>query len=137
MFQTKNTNKKQKKLKKIKKQKKPKKQRRKKMLLLLTTSTENLTRYDMSCENLFCVVLTYLIKRGHVLKTINFEKTFVCFCFLYVQDKRLYLYILFALTFQLLILEWSNVVPCRLLCRHCLKHFRESQKNIFLFSHVF
>ena len=65
-------NKKIKKLKKIEKQKKPKKKRRnKELLLLLTISAENVMGYDDSFDNLFCVLLIYMIsqKRERVLKS--------------------------------------------------------------------
>ena len=78
------------------------------MLLLSTVSVENLTGYDdIVCEFSLC--------------TFNLRD----------QPAK------FTLTFQLLIFKWSNFEPCRLLLRHCQKHFRETQKNtyILLFSY--
>ena len=82
-------NKKIKKLKKIEKQKKPKKKRRNKdLLLLLTISAENVMGYDDSFDNLFCVLLIYMIsqKRERVLKSNKLWKEFVYICVLFVQD---------------------------------------------------
>ena len=53
-----------KKLKKIEKQKKTKKKRRnKELLLLLTISAENVMGYDDLFDNLFCVLLIYMMSQ--------------------------------------------------------------------------
>ena len=94
-FKQKNThtNKKQKKLKKIEKQKKQKKKRRKKMLLLLTISVENLTRYDaVVWEFALCTFNLHdqSTKRERVLKNNKLWKTLVYICLLYLFGYVVY-----------------------------------------------
>ena len=124
LFKKTHTNENQKKLKKREKKESKEKQKKNAVFVNRICGKSNGIQWF---RLQICSVYFYYEWSSNKRECVPKNKIFVYFYLLYFHDenqdmlmpwKHLYLYILFTLAFQLLILKWSNFVACRLL--HCI-----------------